>query len=229
VGAAEVVSDRAVVVEGCARRDGPGTATTAIVVDPVAALAPATCEADGGEIARVRVDRLDMTDGEARVDLACGEGPVTFRTPLTPKATTSFYVAGRGADDLDEKPPAWATICSAIVQDGLEMPATCNPATTKGSVATPVVALIAEAGRSCDEVTPDAPLTVDAVRLRALASDFATTTLACGSDAVLAGLTRGPVAFELEALVGGVVVASWRCDATSWPATTTSAACVAQP
>jgi hypothetical protein len=229
VGAAEVVSDRAVVVEGCDRLDGPGTATTAIVVDPVAALAPATCEADGGAIARVRIEMLDVLDGDARVDLACGEGPVTFRTPLTPNATTSFYVAGRGGDDLDEDPPAWGTICSAIVRDGLEMPATCNPATTKGSIATPVLDVLAEAGRSCDEGATDAQLAVDAVRLRALASEFATTTLGCGDDVVTAGLARGPIAYELEALEGGAVVASWRCDATVWPATTTAAACVAQP
>lgn len=113
--------------------DVPGDGTTAIVVDPRASLGQLACTSGNGQSQPPgAIVEFDITP-DANLTfhtVACdATAPTTYSKDLVPGATYTFQI---GAYDIVKVPgtlPKYTAACSAVVRQGLTVPAVCGPFT----------------------------------------------------------------------------------------------------
>jgi hypothetical protein len=142
-GAAVARSSVEVRVAGCiAEGDNGnvGTGETAIVVDPLVAMAPplSCLPAGGDEPAPEQIDTFDVIPEDAalpdQVGVDCDAGgnppPAATYTDVDPGVSYRFRIEAGNA----EAPARWATTCDAVAFEGVAVTASCDTLTDRGTM-----------------------------------------------------------------------------------------------
>lgn len=216
-GAAVPVLNKHVVVGGCTPLSGPGSAITAVVVDPTAAASSLGC-ADGGPVGDITVVPVSPAgSGLPTVTLGCGQPGVSYGAGVLPGTQYTFRLDADGPLG----PASFGTTCSVRARAGLGMPATCLPFTDRGDLVFPIEQLLSDSMFACGD-----PVTRATVALTAGASTFPAKVVPCDREASVGALPAGPYVGAVNLFGGPSVLASFACTGTVVPAERTELVCV---
>lgn len=153
----------------------PSGNDTALVLDLASVRGNLLCGEDPGQVDRLRVSPEDPSLSSAVAD--CDQS-LTFSS-LEPEKTYRFLVE---AFDTGATIARWATSCEGRTQEGITLPATCDPLSNRGALVVDINAILTAADHAC--------ASEDIVSYRAvvLGQALAAEQRSCQSNIVISGL-----------------------------------------
>ncbi len=205
----------------------PAKGVTAVEIDPRGALGTLACEGEG-TAGQPTVATFDVASEDGLGDTAglpCSKDtePVTITgAGLVPGAVVNFYVAAHATKD---GPLAWGAMCTAIVEEGITVHATCAPLTAEGALRIDFAEILAPYSLVCgaDFATYDAVLSAGG-------ESFVDKDLACDKPKVYKPVQPGDYQADLSVQAkNGTTVFAVTCAGSIDPGrTTTVTSCTQQ-
>jgi hypothetical protein len=152
----------------------PGSTKTGITLDLSSTLGSLSCgEGDG------QVNRFSVWTEQSPLPTEAACGTVLSFAPVEAGKNYRFRVE---AFEAGASAARWATWCEVRAQDGVVLPAMCDPLSSQGALRVDIASILTAAGRSCSDQ--------DIVSYRAVVVGSALTTgdKKCSSPAVFPGL-----------------------------------------
>jgi hypothetical protein len=194
---------------------GASNPTTAIVIDPSAALGALRCAAAGGQV--VSFDITPETAGLPSITgIPCGAPPLTFNAGIEPGVLYRFRLDARAETG---GPIVWGSACFALAEDGLTAEASCDPIVSTGDIEVSIASLLESAGAKCGEdvATYEAILAKPAVSVG---------PVPCAEAARFGPLETGTYSIDVRTFnAKGEALQNATCEATVTPGKTAQATC----
>jgi hypothetical protein len=216
-GAAEIVAGRQARIRGCTPIEGPGKATTSIVVDATSAAGALGCGADGGLIGDISIIPIEPVSAMLpTVTIACGQPAVVYSTDIEPGALYAFRLEATASDGK-----VYGARCTTVAREGLGVPASCTLLIETGSLAFPVPDVVEDAGFVCGDA-------VSRATVSAVGGDVAvpTTNVDCDSPAIASSLPTGTYSGTIGLYAGPDLLTSYTCAGEVLPGITTELVCI---
>lgn len=204
----------------------PGTTETAVEVAPQDALGTLHCagKVPTGELAVASFDLLPQNGLASVLGVPCLDAP--FVQPYTgaslvPGTAVDFFVDAHAEQG---GPVVWGATCSALVQAGLTVRASCSPLSDRGALRIDITAVLGLLGISCsgDIAAYDAALVAGDVSL-------GQAGVPCTDDVTFGSLPPGDAAAEVTIFTkAGAPIFSLACAAAVEPGRTANADCTLQ-
>lgn len=226
VGAAQVYTNQRTVIQKCVELVGSGgTGTTRISIDTALLGAKIGCSGTGAidKLSVALAGGATMGTPPPKQTVGCGQGPVIEEAGLTPGVVYTFRVEAFEAGATDAR---WASTCTAVAKQGVQVAASCDALSEYGFVRVDGPQIVTDAKRTCGTTGADVVGTYD-TSFDEAPNVVASQGTPCAQAVTLGPFLQGSHAGEIFMRTPlGALEAHAICFAAVVPAATVTATCV---